>query len=264
MSDLPGAPKKRKFGKMEALILIPNLLIIGGILFYLAATSADDEPVEPLVDADPQTAAQIAQLEAALVNNPGDLGRAIRLSKLYSDVGEFPFSYSALKNAEKRAGNDPALRIKLGLAYLELGKNNDGLRVMEAAIAGCRVDSCDANVRVKLGLFARVARIFKERGIDSRKEPRAADKALKEVFKPVKADPEKMRPKAPAAPEGEEPAKDAPAKDPAKEPPTKEAPAKQPAKDPAKAPPTKEAPPKEPAKEAPAKEPAKAPPAKQG
>ncbi len=212
MSQTPEKSKRRKFGRMEALILIPNLVIIGGILFYLAATSLDTEKVEPLVEADPETAALISQLEAALMDNPGDLRRAIQLSRIYTEMGEFPWSYNALKNAEKRANDNPAWRIKLGLAYLELGKNDDGLRVMNEAIQRCGVKKCSSNVRVKLDLFARVARLFVERKIDTRKRPIAADKALKEVFKPVKVDPEKMRPKGPATPEEEEKSEDPPPK----------------------------------------------------
>ncbi len=213
MSQQPGTSKKRKFGKMEALILIPNLLIIGGILFYMAASGVEKDTVQPMIEADPETVARIGRLEAELRDNPGDLSRAIRLARLYTDVGEFPFSYNALKNAELKAGDDPGWRLKLGLAYLELGKNKDGLRVIEETIQRCGVKKCPPNLRIKLDLFARVARLFIERKIDSRKAPIAADKAMKEVFKPVNADPEKMRPKAPDTPEEEkaEPEEEAPA-----------------------------------------------------
>ena len=200
MSTQPGEPRRR-FGKMEAAILIPNLVIIGGILFYLVATTIDEERVDPLVEADPDTAARISELEAALIDNPGDMSRAIELARIYTDMGEYPWSYNALKNAEARGNNDPAWQLKLGLAYLELGKNEDGLRVLTSALEDCGVTKCTHNTRVKLDLFSRVARIFVERKIDGRKDRVAADKAVKEVFKPVKADPEKMRLKAPVEPE---------------------------------------------------------------
>ena len=204
MSDMPGAPRRRRFGKMEAAILIPNLVIIGGILFYLAATNVDQEKVEPLVEADPVTAARISELEAALLAHPGDMSIAIELARIYTDMGEYPWSYNALKNAEERGGDDPAWRLKLALAYLELGKNDDSLRIMKETLATCDETKCQPNTRVKLQLFTRVARLFVERNIDARKDRISSEKALHEVFMPVKADPEKMRPKGPAAPEQEE------------------------------------------------------------
>ena len=152
----------------------------------------------------PVTAARISELEAALIDNPGDMSRAIELARIYTDIGEFPWSYNALKNAEKRGNDDPTWQLKLGLAYLELSKNDDGLRILNTALEKCGVTKCPANTRVKLDLFSRVARIFVERKIDSRKDRVAADKALQEVFKPVKADPDKMRLKAPAETEAEE------------------------------------------------------------
>ena len=203
MSDMPGAPRRRRFGKMEAAILIPNLLIIGGILFYLAATTVDQEKVVPLVEADPVTAARISKLEAALLARPGDMSVAIELARIYTEMGEYPWSYNALKNAEERGGDDPAWRLKLGLAYLELGKNEDALRLMKETLNGCGETKCLPNTRVKLQLFTRVARLFVERNIDGRKDRVSAEKALREVFKPVKADPEKMRPKGPVVPEDE-------------------------------------------------------------
>lgn len=204
MSTQPGAPRRRRFGKMEAAILIPNLLIIGGILFYLAATNVDQEHVERLVEADPITAARISELEAALLDRPGDMSVAIELSRLYTEMGEFPWSYNALKNAEERSDTDPRWRLRLGVAYMELGKNDDGLRVMTTALNSCEVTKCTPNTRAKLQLFSRVAKIFKERNIDSRKDRISADKAFNEVFKPVKVDPEKMRPKGPATVEEEQ------------------------------------------------------------
>jgi len=197
---MPNNQRTRRFGRLEALILIPNILLIAVMLVYVAVTGVDQDAVKPLVDADPQTTARIAQLEEALMRDPRDVSKAIQLSRLYQDVGEFPWSYNALLNAEKNSSDNPIWRLRLGLAYLELGKNDDGLRVMQRALKGCDPARCSANVKIKLQLFTRVARLLKERKIDTRKHPRAAHKALQDVFKPVVIEPEKMRPKGPAQP----------------------------------------------------------------
>lgn len=196
--------KKQGFGKLEAAILIPNLVLIGVVLIYLAVTRVDGEKVELLVDADPVTQKRIAQLEKDLLRQPGDVTKALELARLYSDVGEFPWSYNALQAAEKHGSDDPSWQLKLALAYLELGKNDDGLRVLDEAVARCGSVKCAPPLRVKLDLFIRVAKLLKERGIDVRKDRTAADKALREVLKPVAVDPAKMRPKAPAELPGED------------------------------------------------------------
>lgn len=197
---MPKNQRTRRFGRLEALILIPNILLIAVMLVYVAVTGVDEDAVRPLVDADPQTTARISQLEEALMRDPRDVSKAIQLSRLYQDVGEFPWSYNALLNAEKNSSDNPVWRLRLGLAYLELGKNDDGLRVMQKALKGCDPARCSSNVKIKLQLFTRVARLLKERKIDTRKQPRAAHKALQDVFKPVVIEPEKMRPKGPAQP----------------------------------------------------------------
>jgi len=76
------------------------------------------------------------------------------------------------------------------------------VRVLHQTHSRCKRQPtlCDWNQRTKLRIFLTLARMFKNRGIDSRKHHEAAQQALQELLKPVHADPDKMRPKAPAAP----------------------------------------------------------------
>ncbi len=184
--------------RLEIAVIIPNILLVGFIIFYFAITKFSSNQVMPLVEADRQTRMRINQLELSLERNPGDLVGALELSRLYQDVGEFPWSYDALQNAEAKGSQDPAWRLKLGLAYMELGKNDDALRVISAAQARCRTEKCPSPVLVKLQIFEKMSRLFVERRIDARKHRSAAETALREVVKPVQVDIEKMRPKAPA------------------------------------------------------------------
>lgn len=205
MSDKPA---KKRFGRLEALILIPNLILLGVVLIYLGVTSArQNDAVKPAETGDPKTAAMIARLEDDLLRNPANMSKAIRLARLYREVGEFPWSYNALLNAERKSKKrEPLWQLRLGLAYMDLAKNKDALRVLEAAHKRCGEIKCGPNVQVKLGIFTRLARIMVERKIDWRKQPKAADQALQEILKPVTVDPTKMHPKGPAQPEKTAPA----------------------------------------------------------
>ncbi len=204
-------PKKR-FGRLEAMILIPNLILLGIVLLYLGATSKHDD-MAPAVDTDPKTKAAILRLEDALMKDPANLSKALRLARLYREAGEFPWSYNALLNAERQGKyREPKWQLKLGLAYLEIGKNKDAARVLEAAHKSCGAKKCAPPVQVKLKIFRDVAKIFVKRKINAARNPKAAHHALRQVLKPVSVDPEKMRSKGPLQPEKGAPEKAAPEK----------------------------------------------------
>jgi tetratricopeptide (TPR) repeat protein len=186
--------------RLNALVLGANIVFVVVLVLYGALVGVQPRQVMPVVRADSKTARQITNLELALQRDPNSVGYAFELARLYQDLGEFPWSYDALRSAERR-NIDPAWQLKFGLAYLELAKNDDALRVLKAGSARCKSKSaaCAADVGVKLELFTRVAQIFVDRRIDSRSQRASAEKALSEVFKSVEVDPDKMRPKAPAA-----------------------------------------------------------------
>lgn len=192
-------PGGRWAGRLEALVLFPNLVFVGIVVLYLVAAQAGGQRVAPLVQGEKSTEVRIAQLERFLERDPGDTRTAIELARLYQTVGEFPWSYNALLAAERTGSMEPSWRLMLGLAFLELGKNDDSIRVLDGTLRGCRGQqgACSQNVTLKLGMFLRLARTFRERGIDSRQHREAAEKALYEILKPVDVDPDKMRPKAP-------------------------------------------------------------------
>jgi hypothetical protein len=187
--------------RLEVMILVVNLVFLAFVVLYLAGISIGPTPVKPLVQADSKTTARIQELELTLQRDPNNVHSALELARIYQDAGEFPWSYDALRNAEASGDPDPSWRLRLGLAYIELGKNDDGLRVLRDAESRCAArKSCRGDVRVKLELFVRVATLLKERRIDTRRQRAAAEKALHEILKPVHVDAEKMRPKGPAAP----------------------------------------------------------------
>ena len=187
-------------GRIEALVLIPNLVFVGIVVLYLIAVQGGGKRVAPLVQGAKATEARIAALERSLEREPRNVESAIELAQLYQQVGEFPWSYNALLTAEQQGSREPRWRLMLGLAYLEMGKNDDAIRVLSQTRSGCtkRPGTCDQNLVAKLRIFGRLARMFQKRGIDSSRHSAAAEKVLHEILKPVEVDPAKMRPKAPA------------------------------------------------------------------
>lgn len=204
MTEQPQRDKTVRRTRLEALVLLANVVFVAVLVLYGVVIGVGPRQVMPVVRADSKTARQITNLELALQRDPRSVGYALELARLYQDLGEFPWSYDALRSAERRGNLEPAWQLKFGLAYLELAKNEDGLRVLKAGMQRCdqQPKTCPADVRVKLELFTRVAKIFVNRRIDSRSQRLSAEKALREVFKPVEVDLDKMRPKAPAAPPG--------------------------------------------------------------
>jgi len=178
---------KRRFRRVEAMILIPNLVLLGILGVYLLGKGlkGKETEVRPLVNANKKKSSRIATLEQLLRDNPADLGSAIALSKLYEEAGELPWSYDALRAAEKRSTVEPRLRLRLGLAYLQLGKNKDGMRVLRELIAHCDKESCRSHIESRAKIYRQVARLFLERDIDARVDHRGADKVMREVIKPA-------------------------------------------------------------------------------
>jgi hypothetical protein len=186
--------------RLETIVILPNLALLAFVILYVVTHGTAGTRVEQLVVGDKGTTARIAELELALRRQPRNISSAIELARLYREAGEFPWSYNALRNAEKTGKHDPAWKLMLGLAYLELGKNDDGVRVLDATLKECTRQACSAATRAKLEIFARIGHLLEERGIDARSHNKAAEKALHEVLKPVEVNPEMMRPKAPADP----------------------------------------------------------------
>lgn len=185
----------------ERAVFSANLFLLGFILFCLLISRVAPHQIKPLVEADAKTSQRIRTLEMNLQHHPTQFSQAIELAQLYQDIGEFPWSYDALQNAEKSGGDDPAWRLRLGLAYLELGKNQDGLRILQLAITHCNQKVCAAPLKVKLDIFAQVAQLFIKRKIDARRDHVAAEDALHEILKPVEVNPAKLHPPSPNPPQ---------------------------------------------------------------
>lgn len=202
-----GAPETEHRGaRLEALVLIPNLVLVGLVVLYLVSLQGGPR-VSALVQGDSQITGRIQRLELEIERDPRNLRKALELARLYRDVGEFPWCYSALRAAEREGRQEPRWRMALGLAFLELGKNEDALRVLRQASTRCSrggAPRCSENTKLKLQLFVELAEKLEKRRIDARKHAGAAEKALHELLKPVAAEPDKMRPKAPAGPAEEQ------------------------------------------------------------
>ena len=152
---------KQRSRLLEAAIWVPNVFLVVIVVLYLVFSGISGPRVEPLVKTDDQTADRISQLERAIRYGKKGGANALELSRLYSRVGEYPWSVDALRSAEREGSREPAWKMKLGLAYLELGKNIDGLRVLKRTLLACKSKGCPANIKAKLEIFTRVAELLR-------------------------------------------------------------------------------------------------------
>jgi hypothetical protein len=189
-SDFPSSRRtSRLFGRAGALIIIPNVLLLGGIVAYTMYSRYGAGEQRPVAGEQSPLKKRIAALEEALERDPLDGYRSLELARLYRDAGEFHWSYDALRAAEKRGRMDRQWRLKLGVAYLELGKNDDGVRVLSALQSECKDPDCSQSLAVRIDIFNRVAQRFKEQRIDARADHTAVDRVMKTILKPAQIDP---------------------------------------------------------------------------
>ena len=170
---------------IEAAVLIPNLLLLLVVVLYLLTTKVGPDRVQALVVADSKTTAQIRSLERQLARNPRDLSASFQLAHLYMRAGQLPFSYDALRGAEQDGSRLPSFRMMLGMAYVEIGKNADGQRVLHEALEGCTLRHCRPDVEARLSILSQVVDLIVERRINARIHPEKAAKIFGEVLKKV-------------------------------------------------------------------------------
>lgn len=184
--------RRLKRAAVEAAVLVPNLLLLAIIVVYLLITTFANGRVGPLVATDGRTARKIVQLERKVSRDPSDANDAIVLARLYERAGELPWAYDALRSAEQHGKRDLLYRMKLGLAYLEIGRNRDGLRVLQRSLEACDVQGCKTHLRVKLEVFTRLAQLMIERRIDARRDRAAARALMREVLMPIENKPDEV------------------------------------------------------------------------
>jgi hypothetical protein len=184
---------------LEAAVWVPNLLLLLVVVLYFLIVEGGRDDVQPLIMTDKKTASKIEDLERAMAREPGNQRLVLELARLYSRAGEVPFSYDALRNAEVNGSQEPFFRAKLGMAYLEIGKNLDGQRILKRTLQACQLRSgrsasageriflnrCSPGVVAKLDIFKQVADIFVKRSINARFYPDKARAVFDEVLKRI-------------------------------------------------------------------------------
>jgi len=176
----------RNYNVLDEVLVLPNFAMLGFFVIFALVSMASRARVEPLVVVDSKTAARIAELERVASHAAaGGASAAIELAGLYRRAGEFPWSYDALRSAERSGPTDPAWRLELGIAYLQLGSNTDAHRVFKRAQEACDLRQCAVPVRARLGIFANIAQTLEANNIDGRYDQVRAHKALKTVLKPI-------------------------------------------------------------------------------
>lgn len=158
----------------------------------------------PLVrDLDRETATRLEQMEALLRRHPGDDAVATSVARLWQELGQPGWSYSALLEAERSGPKDPRARLQLAAGYLDIGETDDASRVLDEASLGCPVISCDPTLRFKIDLFREVTDILVREGVHPLSERVFLAQAIQRVIKQVELKPRPTAPAdgAPAAPQ---------------------------------------------------------------
>ncbi|MBW2731870.1 MAG: hypothetical protein JRH20_05715 [Deltaproteobacteria bacterium] len=170
---------------LEGTIWLPNVLLVMAFVLHLLITQLGIDRIQPLVITDATSTQRIKDLERSLALAPRRSDVVIELSRLYARAGELPLSYDALRDAEQNGSRDAYFKMRLAMAYLEVGKNADGRRVMQSALEACDLTHCPPRVRARLSIFSQVADIYVERNIDTRRYPHLAAKVFDEVVRKV-------------------------------------------------------------------------------
>ena len=169
---------------LAAAVFVPNVVLLILVCLALLISRADEERILPLVRGDARTLARLDELERHMLLRPSAQA-AVSLARAYSQVGQRPWSYSALQSAERRLAKSADWRLQLGMAYVEIGQNRDGYRVLSELVGVCRKGNCPKDVVARLDIFLRVTEILMERGIDASRQRDAAVRVLRKVAKRV-------------------------------------------------------------------------------
>lgn len=171
---------------MSAVLYAVNVvfLLAAGPLFALTTVARDG--VGPLVVTDASTAGRIRELERVLQRSPGDWGSYVGLARLYDRAGAQAFSYDTLRSFESRVPELARSRVGLALAYVEIGRNQDGLRVVRRSLRDCAANrKCSVGDRARFEIVEQFVERLNQQRIDARQRPADVARVWRSVLKPV-------------------------------------------------------------------------------
>jgi len=157
--------------RLASIVRPTNVFSLCVVPLILLLVWPQNGPVTPLVlGAGPETLRRIGTLEEELRRRPGDVLAATEIGRIWQSVGQLPWAYSALYEAERDGPKDAASRLRLAAAYLDLGELDDCRRNLAAAREACKRSPCAEPVSFKLSLFTRLTDNLVRDGIVPRRD----------------------------------------------------------------------------------------------
>lgn len=134
----------------------------------------------PAVEGDQADLDRLAQLEDALQRNPGDIQAAVELARAYLQVEQPGWALVAL--APHRERGVPEVHQVAAFAYATLLLPAEALREAEAGLLACERTRCPDPSRIRLDYLAELMRRLVRAGVDPRRDPLAARRAVAEAL----------------------------------------------------------------------------------
>lgn len=145
---------------------------------------------------DPTTRQRLLALEGDLRRQPGDVRLAMEVGRLWQALGQPPWSYTALRAAERHGPSDAGSRLALAAAYLDLGELDDSRRNLAAAREACG-KQCPEPMSVKISLLVQFTDTLVREDIDPREELAFTERAFRKLVREMAGAPPSPRRTAP-------------------------------------------------------------------
>jgi tetratricopeptide (TPR) repeat protein len=127
----------------------PTFVLVGAFLFVVTGCASAMGPILP------PSPAEVPALEDRVRQVPGDASAQLRLGVAYLEMGRTDEARRALETAAMRAPESDVVRFYLGLAYEALERWSDALAAMEAVAAESEVQALRDPALLRLPLLRR-------------------------------------------------------------------------------------------------------------
>jgi len=147
-------------------------------------------PVSPLLGGvEAATLRRLDRLEEQLRREPGDVTTATEVGRIWQSLGQPPWSYTALRAAERRSNGDAESLLALGAAYLDLGELRDSRRALQGARRKCARPACAEPVDLKITILTTLTDNLVKDGIVPRRDLYFTERAFRKLLREMSGPP---------------------------------------------------------------------------